>query len=32
MIRWRSRAFRLALALSAIAAYAVASGAGFRWS
>jgi hypothetical protein len=32
MIRWKARAFKLALMLSAIAAYAVASGAGFRWS
>jgi hypothetical protein len=32
MIRWKARAFKVTLVLGAIAAYAVASGAGFRWS
>jgi hypothetical protein len=31
MIRWKVRAFRLAMVLAAIAAFAVTSGAGFRW-
>jgi hypothetical protein len=32
MIRWKVRAFKVALVLGAIATFAVASGAGFRWS
>jgi hypothetical protein len=31
MIRWRQIAFRTGLVLSAIAAYAVSSGAFYRW-
>jgi hypothetical protein len=31
MIKWNARMFRIAMALSAIAAFAVASGAGTRW-
>ena len=32
MIRWKQRTFKLALVLGAIASFAVASGAGLRWS
>jgi hypothetical protein len=32
MIKWNHRSLRVALALAAIASYAVASGAGMRWA
>lgn len=32
MIRWKTRAFRVAIALGAIASFAIAASAGMRWS